>query len=302
MPSAASLANSRARAAERIVLLLASANYDLDNLKSIENVTFLKSSTAPLVGACVYPALALLAKNVGKLYVATVRAEKDVKEILHEAAQLGITLLVLAPRHANSSESGDDTHDVVTWVDGGANSQTAQLVLTAVSLKFLRVHIHACNAARSFATTLFKGKDLHRLTAIGCGLVLSGFAKEINVLSDQPTGADKYLIGGCYVSKSAAASNSEGEGKGEGASGGIKLRARALAPRVYALPYMYEVESIDYHTYDEEAGLYYFYVFWKGYEKSSRAEVGDVAKTCPDLLRAYCKTKRLRFDFVCMNS
>ena len=58
----------------------------------------------------------------------------------------------------------------------------------------------------------------------------------------------------------------------------------------------------DYHTYDEEAGLYYFYVFWKGYEKSSRAEVGDVAKTCPDLLRAYCKTKRLRFDFVCMNS
>ena len=193
-------------------------------------------------------------------------------------------------------------------------------MLTAVSLKFLRVHIHACNAARSFATTLFKGKDLHRLTAIGCGLVLSGFAKEINVLSDQPTGADKYLIGGCYVSKSAAASNSvdvlrvyeshegegfsggEGEGKGEGASGGIKLRARALAPRVYALPYMYEVESIDYHTYDEEAGLYYFYVFWKGYEKSSRAEVGDVAKTCPDLLRAYCKTKRLRFDFVCMNS
>ena len=230
MPSAASHASRLARAAERIVLVLASSSYDLSNLKGIENVSILKSSVPTAAGAYVYPALALLAKRVGKLYAATVRCSKDVNEALHEAHALGITQLVLAPRHANSTANGEDTHDIVTWVDGGANSSTAQLVLAAVALGYKRVHIHTCNAGRSFATTLFEGANLQRLKAIGCGLVLSGFVKEINATSNKRTAADKYLTDGCRVSKGAATTNSvnvlrvfeshegedEDEGEGEG--------------------------------------------------------------------------------------
>ena len=136
MPSAASHASRLAREAERIVLVLASSSYDLSNLKGIENVSILKSSVPTAASAYVYPALALLAKRVGKLYAATVSCDKDVNEALHEAHALGITLLVLAPRHANSTANGEDTHDIVTWVDGGANSSTAQLVLAAVALGY----------------------------------------------------------------------------------------------------------------------------------------------------------------------
>ena len=293
-----SAAASRRHAASRVVLLLLSAEYSTATLIGLENVTFLSASAEPLDGAGEWPALAAFAENACLLYVAVVRDNDDVEAALEEADSLDVSLLVMAPRHANSSASGvANAADVVAWLDDGHNSQTALLVLTAVEAGYTRLHLHACNTALSF-DTLFAAKALRRrLQKLSGGFVLTGFVKEVVVMSAVLTESDKYLVGGCLVSGDAVPSVSVLRvAVGE-------CRVYSLGPRIYAPPRSWEVVSIDRHEYDADSGIYHFYVTWAGYESEASSMVALLPiKDSPVLLRAYCKAEGLSFDVVCKNS